>query len=688
MCTLSKNPRYIDVPATNLSFGRWIMCLVFATAMRMVASAQAPDERPFVPPELAVKGMVAALSDANEAVAAHAARRLGDWRRADVALEMVRLLGPESPALVRDAALIYFSRIGEAARPHLPAVVAQLRDENARIRELALNAVLSAGGGGAHLGVIVPLLKDDRVEVRTLAADCIAQAGPAARAHLPALREGLGRARTKEFRRAVLSAMADVGGLSLEDTESLLPLLQHANDEVRVAAFGAVEAAVAELEAPAVNPRLEAIESAARAQFMRENDEVRAAMIQSAVRSKRLAALMLDDLLKQIADGGSEVQAAALAAISVAGEKALPHVARVTAKLEAPEPDVRAAAIRALRMMGPQAVMPNVKTIAQALKHESAQVRNEALLALPLAGDALRQFPYRIRTAIPDASPAVRNTLLKAAGVLVEKLGVDEEWLAQAREALDSKERGLRIAMCMVASRFGMKKGRELFPQLIALLKDSDADVRGDAAVSLRSFAEDDASRAALREALRPLLKDAESDVRWAALDTLFELEISKDEGLVAEVAGLMDDEDSTIREAAVRTLGSAGPSGRRYLPRIFRFFDEHRGMPSYAVVETLMRLGPMTPQELAQLLQHAAASSGNLPLLRTTAYATTGGDSDKVLLVRLIGHSSGTIATLVKPSDIPKAETQIKEALRAPELNSILRKELEARASELKSSK
>jgi HEAT repeat protein len=65
---------------------------------------------------------------------------------------------------------------------------------------------------------------------------------------------------------------------------------------------------------------------------------------------------------------------------------------------QAKDPDsiVRAAAIAALGSLGSAAVKPNVGLIAQALLDESDLVRDEALLALPAAGDAMRNFPYKV----------------------------------------------------------------------------------------------------------------------------------------------------------------------------------------------------------------------------------------------------------------------------------------------------
>lgn len=646
--------------------------------------SQGLEEKPFSPTADTVKGMAVALSDADEQVAAYAAHKLGDWRRAEVAAEMAKLLGPETPAAVRDAALLYFTRIGESARPHLDAVVRQLPAEHAHIRELVLVALMNAKACPAYLEQIVPLLKDPRVSVRSLAASCLGQAGEAARMHLPALREALRNARTSEFRRAVLTALEDVGDLSLADGESFLPFLRDQDDAVRVAAFGAIEVAVVNAVGGDSAGKAKDLGDAAMAQFASENEEVRAAMLDGAVHSRRLALGLMDELAARVKEESSEVRAAALTALSVAGEDALPKLSIVVSALDDPESSVRAAAYRALRMMGPKAVTPHLNTVARDLRHASPLVRNEALLALPLAGDTLRNFPYRIRTAILDADPGTRNTLLKAAAIIVEQLGVDEEWMAECQSALASSDPSMRAAMCYVASRFGMKNGALLFPGLVALLEDPKPQVRGAAALALRSFATNEPQRAILRAAFRPLLKDAEADVRWAALDTLFELEPAKDPGLVGEIAALLEDEDEGVHGAAIRALGAGGAAARPFLPRVIRFLTEDPTSGTHGVADALFMLSPLSPQELALLLQVSYTYPEELPFIRATAYGATSGEPDRMLIVRLIGRSSGSVQDLVQPVEAGPAIAGLQDALKAKGLHPKLKIEIESRLSEL----
>jgi hypothetical protein len=599
---------------------------------------------------------------------------------------MVKRIVGGTPAAVRDAALQYFVRVGEPARPFLPEVVKLFADENPHIRTLALSVVYSAKGSADHIAAIVPLLKDPRVEVRSTAAECLAQAGKAARPHLPALHAALGKASTARFKTAVLTAVEEIGGLTIAEADALSPFLKDKDDQVRVAAMGAITEALVEAgpDALKTDAAAKALNEKRRAQYQRESFEIRAAILENAVDDQQSADLMVNELADIVRDGKPEVKVAALHALGQGREHALAHLALVTGKLNAPEADLRAAALNALRMMGAKAVAPNLDAVAAALRDESGQVRSEALLALPLAGDALKRFPYRVRTVFPDASEGVRGTLLKAVAVIVNATGVDDEWLAEGRDALHSPDPGLRTAMCFVAAQFGIKNGARLQPDVVALLKDPEAGVRGAAAIALRSYAGDVAGRANLRAALRPLLKDADAEIRWAVLDTLHELDPGQDAALIEEIAGMMKDEEQTVRGAAMRALSAAGAGAKPHLADFIREFHEDPAIPPFAAAEAVTCLGPLNTRELTALLYPAFVYSELIPVTRATAHAATAGEADGQILLRLIGRNAEPAAAFLKPADAARATALLQDALQATPLHPKLKQEIEARLIEI----
>jgi HEAT repeat protein len=214
-------------------------------------------------------------------------------------------------------------------------------------------------------------------------------------------------------------------------------------------------------------------------------------------------------LAKQIRTGTIEVKAAALRVLGNAGSTALEQLPLIVEQAGDPDSVIRAAAIAALGSLGPAAVRPNVAILAKALLDDSDLVRDEALQALPAAGDAMRNFPYKVRDVYPTASPAVRATLVKALPIAARVLGMDDDAIARGRTALTDSSADIRIGMAYVMGQLGSPLGNPLLPELLVLLKDPEASVRGAAAIPLRAFASDDASKQKFREALQPLLKIA-----------------------------------------------------------------------------------------------------------------------------------------------------------------------------------
>ena len=469
------------------------------------AAAQELADVPYAPTDSVVKGTVAGLSDPFEEVVVLAIRDLADWRQVEVAAEILKRIGPDVSAVVRDQVFRYFIRLGPLGRPCLPEVVKQLADPDPHFRARVLSVVLAAGS---------------------------------ARDFLP---------------------------------------------------------------------------------------------------------------------------------------------------LKNKNPEVRAGALTALREIGPKAVRPNLDPIARALLDRSELVRGQALLALPLAGDTLERFPFRVRDVYAKADPGVRSTLLKALAVIVLAVGVTDDSIAQGREALHSASADQRMAMASVAGQFGSENGARLLPDLLELSKDKDSGVCGAAIVALRAFASDASTRGHLRAALRPLLKNPDAVLRWVALDTIHELDPGQDANLVSEIAALLGDDDRSVQEGAVRTLGAAGPAAKPFLVQIIRFFTDDPTVHPYAAARTVRQVGPLDAPQLTSLFHPLYVYSDLLPAARLTAHAASAGERDGQILILLLGKSRVSAGTVVAKEEVPHALEVLSEALKAPLLHPALKQEIEQRMDELK---
>ena len=655
-----------------------------------LAQTNSLEDRPFKPSASVVKGTVAALSDSSDEVAALAVRALADWREVSVAADIAKLLAPATPEAVRMEAFQFFGRLGSQAKSHVAEVLKYAGDPDPNIRAAVLAVVFAAQASAENASAIRPLLDDSRSDVRVAAAKCLGQAGKAAEAHRKALLDALATSGSPEFKAAALHALAQIGGLIGADIDVIVPLIRDRDAEVRIAAWASTLSGLVDAKAAGAitDERDKSVREMLVAQFQNEPPEIKAAIIEDLGKNKAAVEASITPLVKQIRTGTIETKAASLRVLGKAGDAALGQIALITEQAKDPDSVVRAAAISALGSLGPAAVKPNVVLIANALLDESDLVRDEALQALPAAGDALRNFPYKVRDIIPKASPAVRATLVKALPINVRILGMDEEAVSRARAALTDPDPDIRVGIAFVMSQLGAKLGDPLLPELLALVKDPEASVRGAAAISLRAFVTDDDAKQKFREALRPLLKDRDAQVRWAALDTLHELDPGTDAALVAEIAARLKDEDQTVRSAAVRALGAAGPAAKPHLLDIVRFFNDDPAVPPYAAVEAVMQISPLTPQELTSLLYPLYVYSDLRPLTRLAAYSASGGERDGLMIIRLLGRSNAPVKDVVTAEDRARATALLQDALKAPLMDEKLKAEIKSRLAELTTSR
>ncbi|MDR3405962.1 MAG: HEAT repeat domain-containing protein [Chthoniobacter sp.] len=679
------NPR----PFHSFSISRVVAASLSWCVLTSLALGQgsALEDHPYQPSATVVKGTVAALSDPSEEVAALAVRALGDWRQAGVAAEVAKLLGANSPEDVRIEAFKFFRRLGPQALPQMDEVLKYTTDPDPNIRAAVLAVVFDARASADHLGAIRPLLDDPRGEVREAAAQCLGQAGKAAMAHRQALLDVLTTSGSPELKAAALRALITIGGLTPADLDTVAPLVHDRDAAERIAAWSLTLKLITELKAAGTitEEKRAATVAALIVQFESEPPEIRVAIIEDARKDKTVVNALIPGLVKHIRTGATEVRAASLRVLGSDGPAALPHLPLILEQASDADSAVRAAAIACLGSIGPDALKPNVVLIANALRDDSESVRREALLALPACGEALRNFPYKVRDVFPTASPAVRATLIEALPTIVRVIGLDDEALNRDRAALHDANPDIRIAAAFVISELGARDGAPLLPDLLALVNDPDAAVRGAATVSLRTFATDAAAKQQLRTTLLPLLKDHDAGVRWAVLDTFHELDPGLDPAVVTAIAGRLKDEEEPIRSAAVRALGAAGPAAKPYLLDIIAFFDDDPAVPPYAAAQTIAELSPLTPQELTCLLYPLYVYSELLPITRLTAHGASAGDRDGQIIIRLLGRSRAAAREVVAPGEVDHAIALLQDALKAPLLHEKLKAEIEARVAELK---
>lgn len=671
-------------PAVRHALRPLVFAVVFAGLLSRGA-AQGLDEKPYVPTPEVVKGMIGALSDPYEEVVLAAIQDLIDWKASAAAPDMVKLLSADLTQTVRADAFQYFVALGPKARPFLATLQPYLGDALPGVRERVVNAIAASGAAAEYQEAVLPLLSDPRKEVRVAAARCLGQAGPAARAHRDALLAALARAGSPEFKVALLDALTAFRNLTLADVAKIFPFLNDRNREVRIAAVAAINSATLDAKAAGQLATFAVPLQKVREVFRAESPEVRGAILRHSITDAESAQAALVTLATELGVEAAEPRRSALFTFGMAGEVSLPHLPEIVAQFQSKDPEMRAAVIAAIRGIGAKAAEAQMELVTRALLDDSEAVRSEALLTLPLCGDTLRRRPFKMLDVFPTATPAVRETLVKAGAIIIRTLGADEEGMERLQKSLADENPEPRIAGCFVAGQLGTKFGAIVLPPLLGLVGDGDAAVQGAAAIALRSYVDDVAARPRIRAALRPLLKDDDDEVRWAALDTLTEAEPAQDPALVDEIAALLNDPDRSVRNAAVRALGAAGPAGKRHYQAMLAMFTDDPDVPPYAAARAVLELGPLTVREIASLLAPAYQATEVLPLVRLTAHGAAAGQPSAELLLRLIGKTPQPAAQVVGKGEIPAALAALAEAEKAPRLPAKLQAEIAARTAELK---
>ncbi|MEG5059839.1 HEAT repeat domain-containing protein [Microcoleus sp. A2-C5] len=141
-------------------------------------------------------------------------------------------------------------------------------------------------------------------------------------------------------------------------------------------------------------------------------------------------------------------------------------------------------------------------------------------------------------------------------------------------------------------------KAKTVVPQLIFLLKDSDAEVRYSAAYALGSMGAE--AKTAVPQ-LIPLLKDSNADVRRSAASALGSIAEAKT--VVPQLIPLLKDSDAGVRSSAANALGSMGAEAKTVVPQLILLMkDSDAGVRSSAA-NALGNIGAEAKTVVPQLI-------------------------------------------------------------------------------------
>ena len=296
---------------------------------------------------------------------------------------IIALLGGDD-ARVRLEAVETLGEIGPEAAGAVPQLVAALRDEDGLMTVEAAQALSRIGS--AAVGPLTELLADENY--RVLAATILADVGPDAVEALPVLIRLLG-SDVEDVRRSALLGLAGMGPKAEEAVPSLMTLLSDSGNPSQpgaayaLARIGAKEAIPSLLEIVR-NTSDERLQMAAAWALVILEPEA------------EYADRAVPALVRGLSDPWELVRRECVVALAALGPRARSAADDLTELLDDPDPQVQAEALTALHAVGAdlEGLLPR---IIDGLNEESLDVRYASAAAIGRLGERGRQAVPRLK---------------------------------------------------------------------------------------------------------------------------------------------------------------------------------------------------------------------------------------------------------------------------------------------------
>jgi HEAT repeat protein len=508
-----------------------------------------------------------ALRDRDPAVREEAAKSLGnDHRRYGAKTKtsvpaLIAALADEQ-AKVRAAAAGALAQMGPDANTATAALTGLLNDKEAGVRAAAAGAL---GQMGPDAKMLVPtftaLLDDKDAGVRVAAAGALGGMGPDAKTAVPALAKLL-----KDENYGVWCAAAGaLGGIGPEARTALRPLLESLagkeNMELPHAYYGGRD-----LPAPAYRPRPYEAAEPAFAAF------------------RKMGPSVVPTLVEWLSDKDERVRRSAAQGLGEMGPAAAAAIPALAALLKDKDGSIRSVAMGCLGKIGPKAKTA-VPTFVDLLKDEDAAVRGMATGVLKDMGPDAKAAVPALADLLKDEDAAVRGM---AVGALKE-MGPDAKAAIPALAGL-LRDKNPAVQTAAVWALASM--GPAAIPALTPLLKDDSRDVRRGAVMALAQIKPE--AKVAL-PAFTGLLKDEDAEVRRSAAWGLVAIGPELKAALPALVE-LLKDEDAGVRQAAATALGGIGPEAKSAVPALTELRDKDAALREVAAWQ-LQKIAPPPPR-------------------------------------------------------------------------------------------
>jgi HEAT repeat protein len=531
--------------------------------------------------------------------------------------EWLKALAAEDPAARRDAAGA-LGQLGADSPVAAEALVKALADTDVEVRRLAV-ASLGEVRPDAKLVVepLAGLLKDRDVAVRRQAAAVLGQYGPEAK---PAVAALVARVRDpgedRDVRQQAVQAIGRVGPGAKEAIPALVALLDDKDGTLLWSYAGSALAGIGEEAMPAVVAALK-----------KPDGTINSRALSAASAFGRAGVPGLREALKS-RDATLRVAAAA-ALVNASADDAAPARPVLDAAVQDPNSSRRQTAANALRLLNFMTT-PSVEAFAKALGNPQRAVRLEAADTLAMHGPGGRDALPALRKALSDSDADVRL----AAALAIAQI---DPGAPDAVRPLLAARKGVRSYW--VGQVLG-RLTRGALPGLGEALKDEDAQVRGEAALTMIGV-----DRRTWKTALPALVewatapervKDAEAPGRVRDLDPLVRTAVAKALLLAFEgkgpgprldvtetpFAALFDGPelnalclalvdacwgDRARSARALEKLRALGPRARAAVPGLLAFWMKEQDAgrpPEAALIQALGAIGPDAREAVPALVK------------------------------------------------------------------------------------
>lgn len=301
---------------------------------------------------------------------------------------------------------------------------------------------------------------------------------------------------------------------------------------------------------------------------------------------------------------------AAVSALGAMGESATVFAPQIAEKLRDPKQYVRRRAVDVLVKAGLSG-KGGAPSIGKLLKHEDEVVKKSAIDALGEIAESVTAHSPQIAHLLNDESFDVRRSAVRALGRMGESA---HDFAPEIAEMLKEHKEIQVSAMAALVSMGESAKG--VAPRVAGLLKDKDPGVRRSAIQVLGGMPE---SAGGYAPQIAEMLKDGYWEVKDAAVNALAAMgESSQD--TVPQIAEMLDSQDRGFKLYGIRSLDAMNES-KNFAPQIAKLIKDEDSDVREAARQSLLTSGPHNLDALVELLNQAIANTNHSADLRVLVF-------------------------------------------------------------------